>query len=317
MQINITKEQLIRLKTGHEISEKSILNLYTPTEPLSLTNTLSPPCDVGVFAEEALRNPDYIVGINFVNPYTFFDTKISFKDQSAVSLLSDGDDFLLETPLNKIDTLTGIQLYTGNSPILISDLSVRLTETALWTFATLLDFFRFRHNLIAINQKPFKVTEEELNTFNQSFKEDVTCLRSYIKPLIPAVTALALDELMIKTVLQKSDGGYYLDHSIHALFCHFLAIDNYLKVDAIGNVTAGFMAVQSGIYNVLYVEKYEKDYLVQTLAPAILLELIDDMMSKNEKMMVDLQRNHKNFCSACGTKLNPDAKFCPNCGKKV
>lgn len=45
--------------------------------------------------------------------------------------------------------------------------------------------------------------------------------------------------------------------------------------------------------------------------------LFDNMNNNNSNVNESQYENIKGYCPACGTKINIDTKYCPNCGKQI
>lgn len=309
MQNKINQQVFAGLKLNEGVSENSILNLLeSPESSYSFDDSM---------INDVLKKPDYVSQLTLVNNYTFFDMKLSFKEDHQVSVISDGDDFLVESPIDINEILVGVQMYTGNSILLTSSLEVTLDRDSAYLFAAIIDYIRSKRSFLGNETHVF--TKEDITTFMASELNEEFLLSSYLK----ADTLGEFSILENENLIAKHDNGYILAGEAISFSNSFTTIDNYIEVTAAANVTAGFTAIQSGIFNILYIEEKGQQVYLQTISPGILIELIEELIMRNEVLLSTKksdtsQLNHTSlFCTTCGTKLEAQSKFCSKCGNKV
>jgi hypothetical protein len=315
MQEQITLNQLKGIKKNSNISENSILNLYEgEVEKFSFKD---------LEINSTLTNPEYVAGLALVNNFTFFDMKVSYQGDKSVSVISDGDEFLVDFPVDLNQALMGVSMYTGNSALLIADIKANLSHSEFYTFAIVLDYFRQENS--PISKKEITFNDELIKEFNENYKATEMSIRSYARLIIDSEEYVLLETLVNQGLLVKNDESYTLGKETLMFMDGFYEIDNYISVEAIAKVSTGFTAIQSGLYRVLYLEETGDEIIIQTLAPAILLEVIQDLMNKNDKMMslektvmkTEEINSNERFCTNCNKPVSEGAKFCGSCGAKI
>ncbi len=304
MQSKVTKQELAGLKLNGKFSDKSILNLFE--------NSNSSYAFKDAHMNDVLKNPDYVSQLMLVNNYTFFDMKLSCKDDKLVSVIADGSDFLVESPVDINEILIGVQMYTGNSILITSSLDVTLGKNDAYLFAVIIDFIRSKRSFLG--NESFMFTKEEITSFIKSNLDEEFLLSSYLK----ADKLGAFESLETEHLITKHNNGYILAGDAISFSNSFTTIDNYIEITAVANLTAGFTAIQSGLYNVLYLEEKGEQMYLQTISPGILIEIIEELIIRNNKLIdVEPVDQTSLFCTSCGKKLDSQSNFCGKCGNKI
>jgi hypothetical protein len=304
MQYKVSKQELAGLKQNEDFSQNSILNLFEHTNSsYSFKET---------HMNDVLKNPDYVSQLMLVNNYTFFDMKLSSKEDKQVSVIADGNDFLVESPVDINEILVGVQMYTGNSILITSSLDVTLDKNDAYLFAVIIDFIRSKRSFLGNESCMF--TKEEITSFVKSDLNEEFLLSSYLT----AGTLGEFDNLENKHLITKHGSGYILSGEAISFSNSFTTIDNYIEVTAVANLTAGFTAIQSGLYTVLYFEEKGEQVYLQTISPGILIEIIEELIISNNKL-IDIEQLDQTslFCTSCGIKLESQSNFCGKCGNKI
>lgn len=320
MQYRLNKSQLGGIKHGGHVSERSILQLFeTPQAPYRLEDDRM---------NVILREPDYIAQLTLVNNHTFFDLKLSYQGHEHVSLIQENDGYLVESPTDLETILTGVQMYMGNSVFMTSDLEVTLSLEDANLFALILDYIRHQRNVIKGMTTTF--TEADMKGII-SISDHENSVSAYMKMVTETSGIGDMNNLMDAQLIESKGGSYQLKGEALNLAHAFTTLDNYVRVDVAANVSAGFTTLQSGLYTVLYLEKKGLEVQIRTLSPGILMEMIEEMLAKNEKLMamvpasVNAEKTgtsqsgvtSKKFCTHCGYKLETNSKFCGQCGAKL
>jgi len=311
MQVTLIKNQISGIGLNNR-SKESVLNLYGSSASYDIGDKT---------IEETLCHPDYVSQVTLVNDYTFFDMKLSFKGDSCVAITRNEDKYDIETDLDFDTLFNGIQVYTGNSILMSSDLDLKLTLKEANLFASIIDTLRSKRRLVG--EVIGRFTESEL----QSFHDNDSSISAYVHRMTGSDDREDLKKLILKDIIKVDGDGYQIIGEALKLLYSFSTIDNYIEVAAAANVTGGFTVLQSGLHTALYLEKTNDGVNIKTMAPAIVLELMSELLLRNEKLLSiakPLKKSSpvevaivRNFCSNCGTKLNDDAKFCAACGSKV
>jgi hypothetical protein len=269
------------------------------------------------------------------------------KAQAPISVTNTDDGLLIEYPGQPADFSAALRDLSGGSQLQNLDFSARLPVTESLVLAAMVDLLRKDILRDTASDQPleigncspeFIVSELGKSQANSSGLANVVAQVSGAEPGLAVMNVKsALEALVAKELVIVEASGYTLNALPALLARRFLLFDQAFKLEAGREALAGsppilvgFMCLQAGVHDLLYLEYAEELLLLETVSASTLLDRLKFFINQPDELewatteAAVLDASHTlassaagPVCARCAKPLKPGVKFCGKCGQPV
>lgn len=297
---------------------------------------------------DALAKARNVATLKYTAGSRLFEFIVSFPDSKsspAISVLHDSNQLIIEAPAAVEEAFTLIDQNIGHSKLASSNFSSKLSvEEAMALFA-LMDLERAANLRAIADGAALKSKAYDLSAImgkvvnrKETFQSLEFVLQSGLELAAPPTSAQVesgLKSLVDKKLVTQEGSKFRLSEELSHLAGRLPIIDNYVSLES-GRldpndklIYANFTALQAGVNDILYLENHDQEVVVRSISGMQLVGLIAKFLNEPDAIKLPTPTktapqptqtapvNRKRYCRECGKELEPNSKFCQNCGNKT